>query len=168
MRSKCSFGAHCIRLYCTQIPKACASCIVRAAHEHYFNVGLLHPTTMRLTIVNQTGSTILYYPLPSESLSADLQIALSPASSTTTDLQKHCSKLALQPREQLKHDEHNVPATAESRMKRDGADPFHVHVKVLGKARSWELVQPEEDACPWNLYRVRVRFLTIVRLREVS
>ncbi|KAF7967438.1 hypothetical protein HWV62_34343 [Athelia sp. TMB] len=111
---------------------------------------------MRLTIINQTGSAILYYPLPSKSLPADLQIALLPSSATTTELQKHCATLALQPRERLRHDDGAVPAAAEARVKRGGADAFHVRVRALGGARGWGVVRTEEGGCPWRLYRVRI------------
>lgn len=110
---------------------------------------------MRLTIINQTGSTILYYPSPSKSLPADLQIALLPSSSTTTDLQKHCSTLTLLPREQLKHDD--SPEVTESRLKRESAEGFHLRVNSLGTSRAWGLVQLDGYACPWRLYRITVR-----------
>jgi hypothetical protein len=116
---------------------------------------------MRLTLVNQTDSPILYRPIPTTTYPSpekrQLQIALLPSSSTTTDLPKRCSKLTLIRREQLKHD--SSSDLGDTRLKEkvpeNGVD---VSVKFMGNTRVREVVPvgSQDNLCPWRIYQLKV------------
>jgi len=120
-------------------------------------------SAMRLTLINQTGSTILYHPIPTTiDTTWQLQIALLPSSSITTDLPKRCSKLTLIPREQVKHDLSSE--LGETRLKEMTLKTgFDVCIKSFVKSRTLEMVDgTEECPCPWRIYRMKVCFRRLI------
>jgi hypothetical protein len=125
--------------------------------------GAQNRSAMRLTLINQTGSTILYHPIPTTiDTTWQLQIALLPSSSITTDLPKRCSKLTLIPREQVKHD--SSSELGETRLKEMRLKTgFDVCIKSFVKSRTWEMVDgTEECPCPWRIYRMKVCFRRLI------
>src|ERR1700691_455976 len=121
---------------------------------------------MRLTLVNQTDSPILYHPIPTKTSppcpdQPQLQIALHPSSSTTTDLPRLCSKLTLSQREHLKHD--STSELGDTRLMEDGPkSEFNIRVHSFGKSRAWGVVtlnDGEDCPCPWRIYWMKVRIL---------
>ena len=113
---------------------------------------------MRLTLVNQTDSPILCRLVSTIDPLSDwpqLQIALLPSSSTTTDLPKRCSKLSLSPREHFKYD-----SSSEFRSKEEDLEPMlEVCVQSKAQSRAWGMVAGdwrEGWPCPWRIYRMKV------------